>query len=131
MIDQREWNVASAVFGEALEHALLHERIVLRPEIVLRDRRPGYQIVERITSSVSVGGPEEQLYRRHLAYEPGEMASEFRQRRVVGGLEQWQQGLADRASLSSHAVQQQLLAFLVGPAELEVEEDWNQDEDDG
>jgi hypothetical protein len=59
------------------------------------------------------------------------MASKFRQRGVVGGLEQWQQGLADRTTLSSNAAQQQLLAFLVGRAELEVEEDWNQDEDDG
>ena len=131
MVDQREWNVGSAVFGEAVEHALLDERVVFRLEIALRDRGPGCQIVERITSSVCVGGPEKQLYRGHLAYEPGEMASEFRQRGVVGGLEQWQQGLADRAPLSSNAAQQQLLAFLVSRAELEVEEDWNQDEDDG
>src|SRR5258708_38257949 len=121
MIDQREWNFASAVFGEALEHALLRERVVFRLEIALRDRGPGRQIVNRIASRASVGRPEEQLYRRHLAREPGEMASEFRQRGVVGGLEQRQQGLANRAPFSTHAAQQQLLAFLVGRPEFEVE----------
>ena len=90
MIDQREWNVVSAVFGEALEDTLPRKRVVFRLEIALRDRRPGRQIVERIAFRASVGGPQEQLYRCHLAREPGEMASEFRQRGVVGGLEQRQ-----------------------------------------
>src|SRR5215472_8423296 len=59
------------------------------------------------------------------------MVSKFRQRAIVGGLEQWQQGLADRVPFCPHAAQQQLLAFLVGPPEFEVEEDRDQDEHDG
>ena len=131
MIDQRERHFATAVFAEAFEHPLLGEGVVFHPQIALRDRRPGRQIVERIASSASAGRPEEQLYCRHFARERGEMASKIRQRRGVDGLEQRQQGLADRATFGPHATQQQLLAFLVGPPEFEVEEDWNQDEDDG
>jgi len=131
MIDQRERHFATAVFAEAFEHPLLRERVVFRLQIALRDRGPGRQIVERIASSASAGRPEKKLYRRHFARERGEMTSEIRQRGVVNGLEQRQQGLADRATFGPHAAQQQLLAFLVGPPEFEVEEDWNQDEDDG
>src|SRR5215472_13045936 len=97
MIDQREWHFVAAVSGEAFKDPLLREHVVFGLEIALRDRGPGRQVVERIAPSTSVGRPEEQLYRRHFACEPGEMTSEIRQRRVVGGLEQRQQGLADRA----------------------------------
>ena len=131
MIDQGEWHFAAAVFGEAFEDALLCEHVVLRPKVALRDGGPGRQIVERIAPSPSVGGPQEQLYRRHLAREPGEMASEIRQRGGVGGLEQRQQGLAYCAPFGPHAAQQQLLAFFICPPEFKVEEDRNQDEDDG
>src|ERR1700750_2024656 len=66
---------------------------------------------------------------RHFARQRVEMTSEIRQRGVVEGLEQRQQGLANRATFGPHAAQQQHLAFLVGPPEFELEEDWNQDRD--
>jgi hypothetical protein len=131
MIDQREWVFASAASGETFQHALLRERVMFRLQIASRDRGPGRQIVERIASGATAGRPEEQLYRRYFARERIEMTSEIRQCGVVDGLEQRQQGLADRAPFGPHAAQQQFLAFLVGPPEFEVEEHWNQDEDDG
>ena len=104
---------------------------MFRLQIVLRDRGPRRQIVERISSSTGIGRPQEQLYRRHFARETGETASKIRQRGVGGALEQWQQGLADYATFCAHAAEQQLLAFLVGPPEFQIEEDRDQDEDDG
>src|SRR5262249_23163443 len=76
-IDQRKWHFAPAMLAEALEHALARQRSVFRREMALPDRGPGRHIVERIASGARVGRPEEQLYRRRLAREPGEMASEF------------------------------------------------------
>ena len=131
MLDHRKRHFAAAVSGETFQHAQPREHVVFRLQIVLRDRGPRRQIIERISSSTGVGRPQEQLYRRHFARETGEMASKIRQLGVVGGLEQWQQGLADHAPFGSHTAQQQLLAFLVGPPEFQIEEDRDQDEDDG
>jgi hypothetical protein len=71
---------------------------------------------------IRTGRVEQQLDRRHLPGKSFELLAKAEQGIAIGILEQRQQRLAHHPPLAAHALQQQVLAVLMGFAEFEVEE---------
>src|SRR5258707_6471593 len=92
MIYQRERHFALAVLGKAVEHALTGERLAFGLEIARHDRRPGRHIIKTACSIVGASRLQEQLYGRHLAGIPREIAAELGQQGAIGGFRRLHDG---------------------------------------
>ena len=126
MIDQRKRHFATAILGEAVEHALLRQRIPLGLEVGGRHRGPRRHIVKAVAAGAR--GRQQQFDRRHLAGKARRLAPSSG-KFSMSRLQHRQQGLADHPPFVAHAAQQQFLAFLVSVAEFDVEKDRDQQKD--
>jgi hypothetical protein len=119
-IDRRERDFSAAALRHAVEHSLLREQLPFRCQVALFDRRPGGHVVE--VAGRRARRRQQQLDRRYAADELRQPIAQRRQLVVAGRLECRQHRLADRTALLADAAQQQLLARLIGGAELQVQE---------
>jgi len=102
------------------------QQLAFSVEIVAGNPRPRRDIIKPVAGGAR--GGQQQLDRCDLAGEPLQLQAELRQFRDRGVFEQRQQRLADHPALVAHALQQQVLAVLVRLAELRVQEQRHQRE---